>query len=102
MIHVTCRLTDKNRDQLRNPTLGNRVLATFTFLNIFYKPFTGKTMYWKTETGLYRSSVVLNCIRNKVKSAELPVLRLCLKFIAHRLTVAIVVDVASKRLGLQR
>ena len=25
MIHVTCRLTAKNRDQLRNPTLGNRV-----------------------------------------------------------------------------
>jgi len=31
MIHVTRRLTAKNRDQLRNPTLGNRVLATFTF-----------------------------------------------------------------------
>ena len=28
---VTCRLTAKNRDQLRNPTLGNRVWATFTF-----------------------------------------------------------------------
>jgi len=28
MIHVTCRLTAKNRDQLRNPTLGNRVWAT--------------------------------------------------------------------------
>ena len=25
-------LTAKNRDQLRNPTLGNRVWATFTFL----------------------------------------------------------------------
>jgi len=24
MTHVTCRLTAKNRDQLRNPTLGNR------------------------------------------------------------------------------
>ena len=34
MTHVTCRLTAKNRDQLRNPTLGNRVLATFTFLDI--------------------------------------------------------------------
>ena len=35
MIHVTCRLTAKNRDQLRNPTLGSRVWATFTFtLNI--------------------------------------------------------------------
>jgi len=25
MTHVTCRLTAKNRNQLRNPTLGNRV-----------------------------------------------------------------------------
>jgi len=33
MIRVTCRLTAKNRDQIRNPTLGNRVWATFTFLN---------------------------------------------------------------------
>jgi len=29
MTHVTCRLTAKNRNQLRNPTLGNRVWATF-------------------------------------------------------------------------
>jgi len=29
MTHVTCRLTAKNRDQLWNPTLGNRVWATF-------------------------------------------------------------------------
>ena len=29
LTHVTCRLTAKNRDQLRNPTLGNRVWATF-------------------------------------------------------------------------
>jgi len=35
MTHVTCRLTAKNRDQLRNPTLGNRVWATFTFLAEF-------------------------------------------------------------------
>ena len=28
MTHVTCRLTAKNRDQLRNPTLGNRLWAT--------------------------------------------------------------------------
>jgi len=32
MTHVTCRLTANNRDQLRNPTLGNRVRAIFTFL----------------------------------------------------------------------
>jgi len=33
MTHVTCRLTAKNRNQLRNPTLGNRVWATFAFLS---------------------------------------------------------------------
>jgi len=32
MTHITCRLTAKNWDQLRNPTLDNRVRATFTFL----------------------------------------------------------------------
>jgi len=26
--HITCRLTAKNRDQLQNPTLGNRVWPT--------------------------------------------------------------------------
>jgi len=31
MTHITWRLTAKNGDQLRNPTLGNRVWATFTF-----------------------------------------------------------------------
>jgi len=31
MTHVTCRLTAKNWDQPRNPTLCNRVRATFTF-----------------------------------------------------------------------
>jgi len=35
---VTCRLTDKKRDQLRNPTLGNRVyelpLPTF-YLHVY-------------------------------------------------------------------
>ena len=30
MIHVTCRLTAKNRDQLRNHTLGNRVWQRFS------------------------------------------------------------------------
>jgi len=29
--HVTCRLTAKNRDQLRDRTRGYRVWATFTF-----------------------------------------------------------------------
>ena len=29
MTHATCRLTARNRDQLWNPTLCNRVWATF-------------------------------------------------------------------------
>ena len=35
MTHITCRLTAKNRDQLRNPTLGNRVWAAFLRLQSF-------------------------------------------------------------------
>ena len=31
MTDVTCRLTTKNRDQLQDPRLGNRVWASFTF-----------------------------------------------------------------------
>jgi len=34
MTRVTCKLTVKNRDQLWNPTLGNRVWATFTFYTL--------------------------------------------------------------------
>ena len=34
MTHITCKLTAKNRDQLRKPTLGNRVWATFTFSSL--------------------------------------------------------------------
>jgi len=34
MSHITCRLTAKNRDQLRYPTLGNRVWATFFILHV--------------------------------------------------------------------
>jgi len=37
MTHVTCGLTAKNRDQLRNPTLGNRLWATFTFFLVRVK-----------------------------------------------------------------
>ena len=33
MTHVTCRLTAKNRDQLLNLTLSNRVWATFLSVN---------------------------------------------------------------------
>jgi len=36
MTQVTCRLTAKNRDQLQNPTLGNRVWATFAFYHLLW------------------------------------------------------------------
>ena len=32
MTHVICRLTAKNRDQLRIPTIGNRARATLPFI----------------------------------------------------------------------
>jgi len=34
MTHVICRLTAKNQDQLRNPTLDNRIWATFFTFNL--------------------------------------------------------------------
>ena len=33
MTHVTCSMTAKNRDHLRNPTLDNGVWATFTLFS---------------------------------------------------------------------
>jgi len=39
MTHVTCRLTAKYRDQLRNATLGNRVWATVSY--DYYYTFNG-------------------------------------------------------------
>jgi len=35
MTHVTCRLTAKNRDEVRNAALGNRVWATFYCLILY-------------------------------------------------------------------
>ena len=53
MTHVTCRLTTKNRDQLRNPPLGNRVWATFTFLRLnFVRIHTAYYLSLKEEVSL--------------------------------------------------
>ena len=48
MTHVTCRLTAKNRDLLRNPTLGSQVWATFTFL-CMYVQLTLPTAFCLTQ-----------------------------------------------------
>ena len=64
MTHITCRLTAKNRDQLRNPALGSRVWATFTFLirNIILEDeFTGLRWPEVIETdraGAYRYAAI--------------------------------------------
>ena len=53
MTHVTCRLTAKNRDQLRNPTLCKRVWATFTFLkNYVLFPAAGQYAEAKADLQL--------------------------------------------------
>ena len=59
--HITCRLTAKNRDQLRNPTLGNRVWATFTFfILISYKNHLLQWMHlpkeFSKENNIHRKS----------------------------------------------
>ena len=56
MTHVTCRLTTKIRDQLRNPMLGNRVWATFTFLLLDWRGFT-VWQGWRWTTWLVARAV---------------------------------------------
>ena len=63
MTYVTCRLTAKNRDQLRNPTLGNRVWATFSF-------FTGAQQQCRRSTALSSKCehcCVLICDRQRME-----------------------------------
>ena len=55
MTHVTCRLTTKNRDQLRNPTLGNRVWATFTFFSFGYM-LANRQTYRETDRRTYHKT----------------------------------------------
>jgi len=51
MTHVTCKLTAKDRDQLRNPTLGNRVWATFTFF--YTRPLFHSKYHYYTRLTAY-------------------------------------------------
>jgi len=52
MTYVTCRQTAKNRDQLRNPMLGNRVWATFTFFTVHC--LLHAVVYWGVYAGIRR------------------------------------------------
>jgi len=62
MTHVTCMLTAKNRDQLRNPTLGNRVWATFFALLLIGANNTQiifiTRALWRKVNGFARRNVV--------------------------------------------
>ena len=56
MTHVTCRLTAKKLDQLRDPTLGNRVWATFFII--------AKPVCYSTTRKQQFSGSGENCERN--------------------------------------
>ena len=58
MTHVTCRLTAKNRDQLRNPTLGNGVWATFVIKRFIHKR---KVVPFLLSRGAFLRSTVWAC-----------------------------------------
>jgi len=59
MTHVTCRLTAKSRDQLRNPTLRNRVWATFFIIcgrSVVWCVGAGGDVLEQAEEGAHRQS----------------------------------------------
>jgi len=69
MTHVTCRQTAKNRDQPRNPTLGNRVWAIFFISDLWVleqkKSIDVKILgekvrvsYWNTRIAFFVSATV--------------------------------------------
>ena len=62
MTHVTCRLTAKNRDQLRNPTLGNRVWAAsypYLMFQLSAPPGSVKQTNGNVEVACLRSTAEL-------------------------------------------
>ena len=101
MTYVTCRLTAKNRDQLRNHTLGNPVWATFTFLR--YSAFRRKpspTCRTAFPAQHLRPSGVLSCwpdglklthgfyLRSNEQHRSLVLLGVYLKYTCSRVTSA--------------
>jgi len=74
MTHVTGRLTARNRDQLRNPTLGNRVWATFTFIFLLLREgmggrTRGRARQGRAEKG--EGNLILRQGRKVVKGGRL-------------------------------
>ena len=79
MTHVTCRLTAKDRDQLRNPTLGNRVWATFTFLlyqkSVEYLSIKKKTFAFNKTVTVYIFYHTSKILQTRKKSVFFNVVR---------------------------
>jgi len=68
MTHVTCRLTARNWDQLRNPTLGNRVSTTFNFYTIIIS-YTHGTVFVRIVASRIFCSRILHVIVTLVTKA---------------------------------
>ena len=64
MTSVTCRLTAKYRDQLRNPTLGNQVWATFFLLLLHPLNDLFSRTAWVRQYRKGKSSLDLNEARD--------------------------------------
>ena len=71
MTHITCRLTSKNRDELRHPTLGNRVWATFTFLLGAYFNFLFSMLLRDPHNWLDTAAVSVNNTAQQIKQTQL-------------------------------
>ena len=70
MTRVTCRLTAKDRNQLRNPTLGNRVWATFLHPSLHSPPSLPST--FSCLTGLvFWSCSRISCVHPKTNHYDL-------------------------------
>jgi len=83
MTHVTCRLTAKTRDQLRNPTLGNRVWTTITFLRAFScRPYVPQVLWASTRQ--HESPVPSQC-KSRAHSVWMWALFTCLKIIVSNM-----------------
>jgi len=80
MTYVTCRLTVKNRNQLRNPTLGKRVRATFTFLTSYWKQECRRlSCYRRIKAGAWRNTNFQYTILDTAATVEDKLKRISLK-----------------------
>ena len=68
MTHVTCRLTAKNRYQIRNRMLGNCVWATFTFYSLCF--WANNWWWWGGPERTCREVVEQDCQARKLNKED--------------------------------